>query len=152
MQNLLFDEAPAPVEPSPAQLQKQAKKREVDKLRQRRCRERHRTKKSVTLRPQHVTPFSVSRDEPNLSRSPEVVTPEVRLLLDAFGQLSEEGVAFNRPSLLRALDDQAQGAGLDIFNAKGFLESAFERGALPRFEGTDWVSIPREVLQMLLES
>lgn len=157
MQNLLFDDTPTPLGTSPAQEQRQAKKREVDACRQRRHRAKKRDAKpkGVTALAKVVTLFAtesrLGEEQSRPSEKPtEPIGPELRLLLDAFGQIAAEGTEVDRPAILRALTAQARVARLDIFNAEGFLESAFERGVVPQFEGTKWVSVPRELLEVLV--
>lgn len=150
MQEKLFDESP-PVEPTPAQLQSRAKNREVDRLRQKRHRakKRDRSPENVTDMREIVTLFTSSSVEAQLPPAEvEAINFEMRLLLAALGTLSDAEA--NRSSLLRALDNVARDEGIDIFHAARFLDGAIERGALPRLERVEWVSIPRPLLAQLL--
>lgn len=161
----LFDEQITPVPASPAMEQKQGKKREVDRLRQRRCRDRKRLKKAgkpadVTPILQTVTLFSESRESETASRpgAPFEPSPELSLLLGAFGRLpldcnpfqSEESAAQFRGEVLRALDAEAREAGILLMDAGKFLDSAFERGAIPKFAPAQWITVPRDVLHSVL--
>ncbi len=92
----------------------------------------------------------MSREEPQVSREEEAdvtpkITPEFRLVLRAVAQLSQEGIEVEMAphrELLRALDNQARLDGAQIFNAALFLESALERGAVPRYDPTKKATIP----------
>jgi hypothetical protein len=165
MQQSLFDDSPVELlSPSPAQQeearfeeQRAAHKREVDRLRQQRHRARKR--KGVTVAGSTVTLEKMSRTGVEMSRFQQSSagknvrdTPELRILLDTFFEVAESGEEPTRPQIERALDRRAKAEGVHIFNAGRFLDAAFERGALPRFEGVEWVQIPRELLTLLMES
>ena len=144
----LFDDAPA-VAASPAQLQREAKAREVERLRKRRNRAKKRdtSPKSGTSEP--VTLFDWARAQPD---DVDEVSPEMALLIQAFERLNVSGTAANRRTICVALDAAARAQGAQIFNASNFLDGAIERGALPRLDSVEWVSIPREMLALLLAS
>lgn len=155
VQNQLFDEPATPVEISPAQRQKTLERRSKDRARQQRCRARAKGRdispKSVTLEQQSVTLFSPPRPNELTPRSNCETTPEMELLLDALARLSRAGHAADRPAILRALEASARAAGVQIFHAAGWLEAKIESGVLPQIESEEWISVPREMLDVLME-
>jgi hypothetical protein len=163
VQNSLFEEPPETVQISPAQTQAQlyeqerlARKREAQNRRQRRCRQAKRDRKHQASGGQVSHPQAeVSRPPVEMSRSElpgEIDTPELRLLLDAFAVLSQAELPATRGNIARALDQSAQVAGVVLLDSSRFLDSAYERGRLPKFSGEQWVTVPAEVLSFLLKA
>lgn len=155
MPTQLFDELP--IEPTPGQANRLKADRSGAAARKRRQRARDRQKargvalEVVTDNAHPVTSqleLVLSRPEAEPSR--DEITPETALLVRAFHRLAVAGVEVNYESLKWALDDIVREGGAQIFDAGRFLESAVERGALPKFRSNQWAVIPRSTLERLM--
>lgn len=139
---------------APAPSAKVLHRRELERDRQRRCRDRkrqgHRQGQSVTPSDGSVTEglFAPPCEAPPLARFDD--PPEVVFVLAALGRAARAKERVNRATIVRHLNDIAREEGLHIFNGERFLDGAFESGALPS-GAIETVEVSRGLLDLLLE-
>lgn len=146
------------LEQSPAQKQATAARRESWNRRQKRHRNRAKQSKSssgVTSVLKSVTLFDDLAGATELN-SPETKPEtswslELRLFLAALETSTDPSGQVSRATILSEVSRLAKVEGLLLMDAARFLDGALERGAIPQFTRAEWVSIPRDVLKVLLD-
>lgn len=106
--------------------------------------------RQIKIQRERIAEIEAKLRELSPESADDLITLEMRFLLSAFEHLADVGESANRVSVCRALDQVARAENMDIFHAGRFLDGAIERGALPRLDSVEWVSIPREMLARLL--